>query len=297
LTLVRRSWSIKICDRWNSGILMLQAPVIGLLIGVAFGRRARKEMVAADWHDVAAAGASVVFLLVLSAIWFGCSNAAREIVGEWAVYRRERMVSLGIVPYVASKYVVLGGLCAGQCAVLLVVAYLTCGLRCPWYQSYPLLLLAALNGVGIGLTISAFARSSEMAIACLPLIIIPMVILCGILQPLKDLNAAARAAAQWTPSRWGFETLLLVESRYRPKWTPPLPAVVSESRLSLPPDHLSDTHPEDLTSSGDRRDFAEAFFPVKSYRTGIFVGIPVLVGMACGLAALVGLVLYSRDLK
>ena len=48
--------------------------------------------------------------MAVAAVWFGCSNSAREIVSEWAVYQRERMVNLQIVPYLASKFAILGGL-------------------------------------------------------------------------------------------------------------------------------------------------------------------------------------------
>jgi hypothetical protein len=45
----------------------------------------------------------IEFLMVVAAIWFGCNNAARDIVGEWIVYRRERTVSLKLPSYVFSK--------------------------------------------------------------------------------------------------------------------------------------------------------------------------------------------------
>ena len=36
---------------------------------------------------------TIDFLLVISAMWFGCSGAAQQIVKERPIYRRERMVS------------------------------------------------------------------------------------------------------------------------------------------------------------------------------------------------------------
>src|SRR5207249_1386153 len=126
-TLVRRSAVIKARDRWNSALLMLQAPIIGLLIGFVFGKHSRGEVTNGTWLSVASATSTSIFLLMLSAIWFGCSNAAREIVGEWAIYRRERMVNLGIGAYVASKFAVLCMLCIVQCAVLLGIVHWTNG--------------------------------------------------------------------------------------------------------------------------------------------------------------------------
>jgi ABC transport system ATP-binding/permease protein len=54
-------------------------------------------------------------MLVLSAIWFGCLNAARELVKELPIYLRERSVNLSLGPYLASKLVPLAVLCALQC--------------------------------------------------------------------------------------------------------------------------------------------------------------------------------------
>ena len=49
----------------------------------------------------------LLFMLVVVVMWFGCNNAAKEIVKEEAIYSRERAVNLGIAPYLASKFLVL----------------------------------------------------------------------------------------------------------------------------------------------------------------------------------------------
>ena len=65
-------------------------------------------------------------MLSFAGLWFGCSNAVREIVGEWSIYLRERMVNLKIVPYVASKFAVLSLLCVIQCVTLLGIVHWGC---------------------------------------------------------------------------------------------------------------------------------------------------------------------------
>jgi hypothetical protein len=47
-------------------------------------------------------------ILAITTLWFGCNNAAKEIVKEEAIYGRERAVNLQIFPYLASKFLVLG---------------------------------------------------------------------------------------------------------------------------------------------------------------------------------------------
>ena len=102
-----------------------------------------------NWPSVANATSITVFLLALSALWFGCSNSAREIVGEWAIYHRERMVNLKIPSYVASKFAVLGGLCILQCAVLLGIVHWGAGLVGPWVPMFLVLLLTSMVGLAM----------------------------------------------------------------------------------------------------------------------------------------------------
>jgi ABC-type multidrug transport system ATPase subunit/pSer/pThr/pTyr-binding forkhead associated (FHA) protein len=257
--LVRRGLVIKAKDTWNTLVLLAQAPVVAVLVVLVFGSRCRAALTPADGAQVAGAVAVVVFLLGLSALWFGCSNAVREIVGEWAVYRRERMVNLGLMSYVGSKFAVLGGLCVLQCAVLLGIVYQGCRLQGDWQLLFAVLLLVALVGVALGLTLSALARTSEMAIALLPLVLLPMVILGGILLPLKDMHRSVRYLAQAMPSRWAFEGMLVEESDARPPV--PLPAVPG----SIP----------------EPQDFADEYFPrADDFRLGVpasFIALGVLL--------------------
>src|SRR5207237_881503 len=49
-----------------------------------------------------------LFIVAFIAVMFGTVNGIREIVKENAIYRRERTVNLGIMPYLLSKVIVLG---------------------------------------------------------------------------------------------------------------------------------------------------------------------------------------------
>ncbi len=68
-----------------------------------------------------------MFFVVVSCVWFGTSNAAREIVTERAIYLRERMVNLGLINYVLSKYVLLSFFCIAQCTMLLGIVFFALG--------------------------------------------------------------------------------------------------------------------------------------------------------------------------
>ena len=110
------------------------------------------------------------FLMVVAAIWFGCNNAARDIVGEWTIYKRERMVTLKLLPYIFSKLAVLMALCIFQCGSLLAIVYLICGLHSNFFSDFLVLLISSMIGAGLGLSISALSKTTESAIAMLPLV-------------------------------------------------------------------------------------------------------------------------------
>src|SRR5207302_10274020 len=62
-------------------------------------------------------------LLVITIFWFGCNNAAKEIVKEEPIYTRERAVNLGVVPYLASKFLVLSVISALQVLCTMAIIY------------------------------------------------------------------------------------------------------------------------------------------------------------------------------
>jgi len=291
LTLTRRGLAVKLKDTWNTGILLLQAPLIALLIGLLFGSKLRKYVDMSAFAEVAAPVATTMFLLGVAAIWFGCSNAAREIVAEIAIYRRERMVGLGIPSYVASKLAILGLLCGFQCAVLLGIVGFFGKVSAAWPTMYLSLFFAAFVGVAIGLLVSALARSGEVAAGVLPLVIIPMVIFGGVLLPLPDLPRRPlpmNLVAQAMPSRWAFESLMVPEAEARPGIDTGAmpPRIVSAKSLDRPR----------LVREQEFEDMAETFLPMDEWRYGQRIAIAVMAVQAAALVILVGFVLKRRDI-
>ena len=199
-TLTFRYFTVKRKDRVNTAILFLQAPVIALLISLVFHGKGSEN-----------AAAVPLFLIIISALWFGISNSAREIVAEKAIYNRERMINLKIPPYVLSKYVVLGCFCLSQCAVLVGISHPAVHLHGAIYQIFFVTFLAALAGLGIGLFLSSLTRTQQAAIAIVPLVLLPMVILGGAMLPVKDMGESAHILSHFVPSRWAFEQVLRIE--------------------------------------------------------------------------------------
>jgi ABC transport system ATP-binding/permease protein len=279
--LVSRSVAIKRKDRWNTAILLAQAPVIALLIVLVFGKQAGAGVDEVHWAETTSGVVSTTFILGLAALWFGCSNSVREIVAEWRVYQRERMVNLKLGPYIASKLTALGTLCLFQCTVLLAIVHYGIGLKGDWPATFGILYLASGVGLALGLVISAVARTSEVAVALLPLVILPLLIFGGALQPIHRMHPSLRFACESFPSRWAFEGLVLLEAEKRPL------APEAAGSEALQPGVALASAP---------RDMAEAYFPVESDRMGPRASVIALAGTLVFLVALIAVILRSRDL-
>ena len=292
VTLVRRSLAVKRRDVANTAILLAQAPIIATLLVMVFGGKTSTEITDANWSSSAHATSITLFMLSLSSIWFGCSNSVREIVGESPIYMRERMVTLQLPWYVAAKFTVLGGLCFVQCLVLLSVVHWGNALHGPWLPMLGLLFLSSTVGVALGLAISAIVKTSEVAIATLPLVLLPMVILGGILQPQHEMSAPMRWCSNAMPSRWSFEGLLLSEAAVRPK-SPGNGMPLAQPNSTS--DHTVGSPPPNPTPTNQGVDIGELYFPRSTDRMGIRACVFALGMMLCMLVVTIQTSLRSRD--
>jgi hypothetical protein len=163
------------------------------------------------WVDELVRGPAALFLLVSSSVWFGASNSAREIVTEQAIYRRERMVNLAIPSYVSSKFAVLGVVSALQCLIMLGIVWWPLSLEGSFGMHYLVLLMTSLVGLGMGLTLSALVRSAEAAVALVPLLLIPQIILGGVIMPVHEMNKPMHLLSNLMAARWGYEAALHIE--------------------------------------------------------------------------------------
>ncbi len=221
LTLTRRYARIKAKD-WAATVgLIGQAPVIGGVLSLVFDRE--------DLFDIP------IFLLTVVAIWFGCINSVTEIVKERAIYVRERMVFLGVMPYLFSKIAVLGLLSLVQSIILLSILYLHLDLRAAFLPMLMLMTLCSLGGLALGLLLSAIRPTLASAMSILPIVLTFQILLGGAMQPLSEMKAVAAWVAQTTVARWGFEGLLAMEEAARQKGCEPLGCDIPDLSMMVPP--------------------------------------------------------------
>ena len=233
--LLSRYAKVKMRDVSGTVIMLAQAPIIGGLLALVFGGQkdaipywclgalqelARRsgglgegvdDMLSAMQTTPDNSGA--IFFLVVAAVWFGTSNAAREIVSETAIYRRERMVNLGLANYVFSKFVLLSLFCIIQCTILLAIVFFSLNFNGgpeAFVMSLVTLIVTAMNSVALGLLLSTLVNSSEAAMALTPIALIPQVVLGGLMVPMTT-NPMLEYPMYLMPARWGFQGVVAQE--------------------------------------------------------------------------------------
>jgi hypothetical protein len=169
------------------------------------------------------------FLIVLIVLWFGCNNAAKEIVKEEAIYGRERAVNLGIFPYLASKFLVLSVITAFQALLLMVLIYGTLYLfhslfghtlpprqyRLDDLSEFGVLALLSMAGVALGLTLSACVATPDRATSLLPYVLIPQIILGGGILTIQE-GPLWWLAVLLSPAYWAYRVVRAGETNILP---------------------------------------------------------------------------------
>ena len=191
--LSKRYFKIKTNDKVNSIIMLLQAPIIAILICLIF-------------ENITPA---VPFITALSAIWFGTNNAAREIVSELSIFKRERMFNMDISPYVLSKISVLAFFSIIQSAIFIGILYINYSLgdkilayNTP-FLSFIWMSFLSIAATFLGLLLSASLATAEKVMTIVPIVLIPQIMLAGLVAKISTLPVEIISYLTFT--RWGTE--------------------------------------------------------------------------------------------
>jgi len=173
-------------------VLLAQAPVIGWLCTLV-------------WASVETDTPSLRFVLALSAVWFGCINACREIVKERAIVERERLLGLSMVAYVLSRAWVIAILDLVQVVLLQGAVEWQLSLRGNMLLEMLALWLASLCGTALGLFVSALSTSQERAVGVVPLLLLPQILFSEFVVPAKTFTDLVAAVEKLMPVHWAYE--------------------------------------------------------------------------------------------
>jgi ABC-type multidrug transport system ATPase subunit/pSer/pThr/pTyr-binding forkhead associated (FHA) protein len=180
-------------DSRSNALRALQCVIVVILVCLVFG----------DLEGDTIGQTHSAFILILSSYWFGCNNSAKEIVKERGIFEQERRVVVDVSCYAWSKLVLLTFVSAVQGVLLVQAVRIYCKLPGEPFAWAGIASVLALAGVGAGLAVSALSRTEEAAMASVPIILIPQIILAGALAELEGLTELA--ARVFIPSYWGFD--------------------------------------------------------------------------------------------
>ena len=202
-----RFLKIKLKDRANIILLLGQSPLIALLLIFLFS--------GSGYELYENNSFIMLFILVISAIWFGVIGSVKEIVSEKAIYERERLFGLKIAPYILSKFVVLAGFSLVQVVLLVLVVDMGISLNIDLPPLILIVYITSLIGVGIGLLISSIVKSVAQALTWVPIALLPMIIFSGGIIPIKKMSTTpsifnAYAVSFAIPTRWTLEEAIRI---------------------------------------------------------------------------------------
>jgi ABC-type multidrug transport system ATPase subunit/pSer/pThr/pTyr-binding forkhead associated (FHA) protein len=193
--LSKRYLQIKLSDRYNLYLLLAQPFIIALLVVVIFHQLSER----------------VMMLIAISAIWFGVSNSSKEIVGEYPIYKRERMFILKINTYILSKWTVLSLISLVQVVIYLSIIYLKFhneGLG-SYLANVSFMFFIASSATLFGLFLSSYFNTTEKVLTVVPIALMPQIMLAGVVEHIGSLKVDLLSYLML--GRWGTEGLLRLQ--------------------------------------------------------------------------------------
>lgn len=180
----------------------------------------------------------IVFLAVLTSVWFGTSKAILEIPNSKNLYQQERLSFLKNSDYLLSIFISLSLITFVQ-VFLFVVGFYLLFILIPAYIDplatgliiseretisffdpiMPLFLIKfivlmwfiSVASVALAMFISVFIATPSAASAILPFVLIVQILMSGsAIKPIIEMNSGVRLASSFMISRWGFESVLLL---------------------------------------------------------------------------------------
>lgn len=189
--LTKRYLNIKMNDKANSLIMLVQSPIIAIIIVMLFDSLSQ----------------GVTFLMAIASLWLGANNAAREIVSEGPIFKRERMFNQGLLTYIFSKITVLMLFSAVQSLMfvgILTVSFdsSTIPVKDPIIATLWMIFIS-LVATMMGLLLSATVSTAEKVMSLVPIALIPQIMLAGVLTKIS--SVLVEFMSYFSISRWATE--------------------------------------------------------------------------------------------
>jgi len=206
-TLARRHVRVILADKGYALFMLLLPIVLAVLTMVVPGEHGL-EMQTQRMRTTEPMQLLVV--LIIGSVFMGTAASVRELVGERAIYKREKAVGLSSQAYLWGKLTIFGVLTLLQAVVLVLLVELRKAppssavlLGSPTLELIIACWLTALAAVALGLLMSSFVRTSEQVMPLLVVSIMAQLVLCGGLFPVHG-RPGLEQLAWLAPARWGY---------------------------------------------------------------------------------------------
>jgi ABC-type multidrug transport system ATPase subunit/pSer/pThr/pTyr-binding forkhead associated (FHA) protein len=205
-TLAARHARLILADRWYALFLLLLPGVLAGLALTVPGRAGLGTPAATEPTEPS----QLLVLLFVGAAFMGGAAAAREIIGERAIFLRERTAGLHPAAYALAKLGVYTVICAGQAALLVggALSVKAAPVGGVLLESATAEIAVAIWGTALAscllsLLCSALVRSSEQVMPVLVVTVMAQLVLCGGMIPVTG-RPGLSILAWLAPTRWGY---------------------------------------------------------------------------------------------
>ena len=211
VTLSGRYTRLIINDHARLFLLLVQGPLLATIISLVGSK---------DCFNIYENSKTCMFALACAAFWVGIFSSIQEVCKERDIFKREYEGGVRLGAYVASKVVVLGGLCLLQTVMLtggfLLVTQLAGkaggapgeGCILPWasFEMFIAMTLLTLSAMCLGLLVSAIFKNPDGAIALAPMLFMPQILFAGVVFELEP-GTITNYISYGINCRWGIEAL------------------------------------------------------------------------------------------
>jgi ABC-type multidrug transport system ATPase subunit len=236
--LLERDVLVTMADRSYMAMLLLQAPIIGLVLGKMFpaGTFASNQALDAQGRFPILEGPTLLFMLVVSALFFGAINACRELVKERSIYQRERLLGVRPSMYLSSKLLLLSG--KGAFSVSLLLATVLSLISVPWDNQEKLWALVLLwttymGGAGLGLCLSALVGTAEQATTLVTVVLILQLVFSGAFVKPEAMSFPLSEISVLAITRWTFAGLCYLTDINQRLAEIPMPYITADYFIPL----------------------------------------------------------------
>lgn len=236
--LLERDVLVTLADRSYMWMLLLQAPIIGLVLGKMFPAATFAVNQALDTQGrfPIMEGPTLLFMLVVSSLFFGSINACRELVKERSIYQREKLLGVRPSMYLGSKLLLLSA--KGLFSVSLLLTTVLLLIPIPWdnaerVTALVLLWATYMGGAGLGLCLSALVGTAEQATTLVTVVLILQLVFSGAFVKPEAMSSPLSEISVLAITRWTFSGLCNLTEINQRLAEIPMPYITSDYFIPL----------------------------------------------------------------